>query len=89
MGGLNLNCKTVLGLLTGFIDHQLDPEKMAGVETHLSVCSSCAKAATQERRLKQAVSGMKREKPPAELTRRIRESLAEARKVGRTRSTKR
>jgi len=82
-----LNCKQACGLITGLIDHQLQPETVAAVEDHLAGCPSCTKAAAQERRLKQAVSSMKREKPPAELSKRIQEGLAKAKKQS-TRSAK-
>jgi anti-sigma factor RsiW len=84
-----LNCKAVRGLVTGFIDRQLEPEATAAVEDHLSHCPACAKAATQERRLKQAVSGMEREKPPAELSRRIKDSLAKAKRAAEAKNRRR
>lgn len=39
----NLNCSQVLALLTFYIEGNLNPKLMSGVEYHLNICSDCRK----------------------------------------------
>jgi anti-sigma factor RsiW len=39
---MNLECKHVWEHISGYLDHQLDPELLAAVEKHLETCEVCS-----------------------------------------------
>ena len=39
---MNLECKHVWQHISGYLDHQLDPELLAAVEEHLETCEVCS-----------------------------------------------
>ena len=39
---MNLECKHVWQHISGYLDHQLDPQLLAAVEKHLETCEVCS-----------------------------------------------
>jgi anti-sigma factor RsiW len=39
---MNLECKHVWEHISGYLDHQLDPELLTAVEKHLETCEVCS-----------------------------------------------
>lgn len=76
--GANASCVAVRNLVFEFLDMELEPEQVAGVETHLAACSPCAGFYAFERTflgvLRRRVSI---EHAPAELRERLRVALAD------------
>lgn len=75
-----LSCREVLHALSGFLDGELDAERLAGVQRHLDGCDQCAQFGGRVGGIIAALRAAVRSEPlPADSARRLHERLTAAR----------
>jgi mycothiol system anti-sigma-R factor len=70
-----ISCEEALKRVFEYLDNALEAAEYCDIENHLSVCRSCYSRVEFERRLKEHLSYIGREKPPPELEDKIHEII--------------
>ncbi|HHX10645.1 MAG TPA: DUF4349 domain-containing protein [Firmicutes bacterium] len=73
-----MTCREVSGLLSSYLDDELDHESHGIVEAHLATCEHCQAALEELWQVKSALQSLPVVKPPPELHARIMEAVSDA-----------
>jgi anti-sigma factor (TIGR02949 family) len=68
----DVDCELALERLLEFVDQELPESEHDGVEHHLRICRDCCSRAQFESRLKQRLSALSTDDPPARTRERVR-----------------
>lgn len=73
-----MTCREVSGLLSSYLDEELDPESNSHVEAHLEICGYCRAVLEELRQVKSALRSLPVLEPPPGLHARIMQAVSEA-----------
>jgi len=73
---MNLECKHVWQHISGYLDHQLDPELLAAVEEHLETCEVCSAILDSTRNILVLTADNRTYELPVGYSERLHEKLA-------------
>ena len=69
-------CRTIIALLSDYIDGSLPPGRARELEDHLAICPPCVEFVESLRTTRAAAGALREESIPAECRRRLRHFLA-------------
>jgi len=73
---MNLECKHVWQHISGYLDHQLDPELLAAVQQHLETCEVCSAILDSTRNILVLTADDRTYELPVGYSERLHEKLA-------------
>lgn len=73
-----MQCERARELLSPYLDGELSPEQQRAMSMHVEECASCARLATDLRRIGRTIAETAREPAPATLARRVQAALAQS-----------
>ena len=73
---MNLECKHVWQHISGYLDHQLDPELLAAVQQHLETCEVCSAILDSTRNILVLTADNRTYELPVGYSERLHERLA-------------
>jgi len=73
---MNLECRHVWQHISGYLDHQLDPELLAAVQKHLDTCEVCSAVLDSTRNILILTADDRTYELPVGYSQRLHEKLA-------------